>query len=324
MTRYWLQIGLVGLGAGACSALVFAAALSSSVFAIPLFCLAPLPIMIVARGWSHWSGLAAALVAALALTAALGTSLFLAFLFSIGLPAWWLGYLALLARTDAASGDPEWYPPGRLVLWASTLGSLVVLVALSQLGGTEAAIKETLGALLEQFLRSEPALQGGDPLSGLADAKDLPDLLVRIVPPAAAVLTTITQLFNLWLAGRIARISGRLPRPWPDVAAMRFPRGTPFAFAAAFAAAFLPGIAGIVAALPAATLLLAYAALGFAVLHGITRDLASRAFVLAGIYATVAIFRWPLLVVSLIGLVDVALDLRRRVAATRDLPAQFD
>ena len=27
-------------------------------------------------------------------------------------------------------------------------------------------------------------------------------------------------LLNLWLAGRITRMSGRLIRPWPDLAAM--------------------------------------------------------------------------------------------------------
>ena len=28
----------------------------------------------------------------------------------------------------------------------------------------------------------------------------------------------ITTLLNFWLAGRITRASGRLPRPWPDIA----------------------------------------------------------------------------------------------------------
>ena len=35
------------------------------------------------------------------------------------LPAWWLGYLALLARPAPAGASVEWYPVGRLVLWAA-------------------------------------------------------------------------------------------------------------------------------------------------------------------------------------------------------------
>ena len=64
-----------------------------------------------------------------------------------------------------------------------------------------------------------------------------------------------------------------------------------------------------------ATLLAAYAALGFAVLHGITRRLQSRSVVLVGVYTAVAIFGWPVLLVALLGLIDIALDLRARLAA---------
>ena len=41
------------------------------------------------------------------------------------------------------------------------------------------------------------------------------DFLVAAIPPAAAVLATITNVLNLWLAARIVKFSGRLKRPWP-------------------------------------------------------------------------------------------------------------
>ena len=319
MKRLWLQIGLVGLGAGACSALLFASMVSKSIVSIGLFYLSPLPILIVALGWSHWAGLFAAVVAAGSLALAIDGFYFLAFLISIGLPAWWLGYLALLARPTEAAGEFEWFPAGRLVVWAATLGALIVLIGLSQIGHDEATIRNTLRGAIESMLRTQMQVPADKPLDlpGLAD----PRFLAAVLPPAAAALTTMTQLLNLWLAGRIVRISGRLRRPWPEFAALRFPPATPIALAAAFGGSFLPGTIGLAAALPAASLLMAYAVLGFAVMHGITQHLPSRAIVLFGTYAAVAVFGWPVLLMTLLGLLDTALDLRGRVAAMRGPPA---
>src|SRR5262249_43090063 len=55
-----MQIILIGLGAGAAAALLFASVVSGSIAAIFLFYLAPLPILIAALGWSHVAGLIAA------------------------------------------------------------------------------------------------------------------------------------------------------------------------------------------------------------------------------------------------------------------------
>jgi hypothetical protein len=96
---------------------------------------------------------------------------------------------------------------------------------------------------------------------------------------------------------------------------MRFPAATAFVLAAAIAGSFLPHVVGVAAAILAASLLVAYAALGFAVLHGITRRLQSRSVVLVGVYTAVVIFVWPALLVALLGLIDTVLDLRTRLAA---------
>jgi len=93
-----LQILLVGVAAGLAAALLFASLLSHSLFSLLLFYLAPLPLMIAGLGWSHFATLIAALVATAGLAAGFGGFLFVAFLIGLGLPAWWLSYLALLAR----------------------------------------------------------------------------------------------------------------------------------------------------------------------------------------------------------------------------------
>ncbi|HWV57295.1 MAG TPA: hypothetical protein VNZ57_07470, partial [Longimicrobiales bacterium] len=62
-----MKIGLIGIGAGAAAALLFASVTSGSWLSVILFYLAPLPIMIAGLGWTHWAGLTAATVAAVAI-----------------------------------------------------------------------------------------------------------------------------------------------------------------------------------------------------------------------------------------------------------------
>jgi hypothetical protein len=149
------------------------------------------------------------------------------------------------------------------------------------------------------------------------DRGRLLDIMVAVLPPTAAVFTTAVNMFNLWLASRIVRISGRLHRPPTDLSAMRFP---PYALAlvgAAFVASFLPGMVGQFGVVVTSTMLLAYALLGLAVMHAITRGMNSRPFALGGLYAAVIIFGWPMLLLSMLGLADSAFNLRGRVAAKR-------
>src|SRR5262245_27522759 len=101
------HIVIIGIGAGIAAALLVAlplAALFSGAslgLAVLLGLMAPLPILIAAIGWSHWAGLIAAATGG-ALALALSGILFLPFLIGVALPAWWLGYLALLGRPAPA------------------------------------------------------------------------------------------------------------------------------------------------------------------------------------------------------------------------------
>src|SRR5215475_1984565 len=122
-----VQILLIGLGAGVASALLYVSVLSGAMLAVLLFYLAPLPILIAAIGWSHWAGLIAAVVASAGLAAVFGWLFFIAFMIGIGLPAWWLGYLALLSRPTTIPGGLEWYPVGHLVFWTAIIGAAIII-----------------------------------------------------------------------------------------------------------------------------------------------------------------------------------------------------
>ncbi|MBX9774599.1 MAG: DUF2232 domain-containing protein [Xanthobacteraceae bacterium] len=310
-----VQIFLVAVGAGAASALLFASIASGSLLAIFLFYIASLPILIAAMGWSHLAGLLGAVLAATGLGLTLGFYFFLAFLFGVGLPAWWLGYLALLGRTVAANGSAggmEWYPIGRLVLWAAIIGTLVIVVAILGFGTDKAAFQAEMRKAFERAFST----QGGtSPIPGRTDAKRLIDILIIALPPAAAVLLTILNTFNLWLAARVVRVSGRLRRPWPDLSSMTLPSVAPGLLAAAIAGSFLPDMPGVLAGVLAASLFMAYALMGLAVLHAITLQMGGgRIAVLIIAYFTIIIFGWPILAMSLLGLAETAFNIRARFA----------
>jgi hypothetical protein len=311
------QIILIGIGAGTATALLFASLASGALLSVVLFYLAPLPIMIAALGWSHWSGLIGAFSASAGLALVFGSSFFLTFLIGIGAPAWWLGYLALLARPAAASNDVEWYPAGRLVLWSAIIGALVVVAAIAHFGFDQQRFQAALRHAFEQLLELQPDTGAG---KDATDRTRIVDVLVLVVPPAAAVVWTILLTLNLWLAGTTVRISGRLKRPWPNISAMTFPTLTPALMVGTVMGSLLPDLAGLVSAIFAASLLMAYALLGFAVLHAITSNVKGRRVMLAGTYGAVIVLGWPVLIMSLLGLADTALGLRVRLDMKRGPP----
>jgi hypothetical protein len=315
-----VQIFLIGLGAGIAAAFLFVSIASGAVISLVLFHFAPLPILIAALGWSHWAGLIALLVAVTGIAATSDNYLFLAFLLGIGLPAWWLGYLTLLARPVASPAGTklEWYPIGRLVVWAAIVSAFVIVAMLFNLGTTEDSLRSALRRGIELMLRQQDAA---------IEVPDLPDVnrwieaFLVLGLPIGAVLITFINLFLLWLAGHIVNVSGRLQRPWPELSAMAFPAITPALLAAAFAGLLLTGLTGIISSVFAASLATAYAVLGFAVLHAITRGMITRGLSLACVYFLVLFVPPTLVMIALLGLADTAFNIRDRIGAKRSPPS---
>jgi Predicted membrane protein (DUF2232) len=318
-----VQNVLIGVGAGIAAALLFASPASGAPLAPLLLIIAPLPILIATIGWSHWAGLFAVFVAAIALIVMTGVDSVQSVIapFVIGAPAWWLGYLSLLARTDPTSGGLVWYPAGNLVFWSALLGAGVMLSVIPFYGLDLETFRTSLRDAFMEVLPVERGTASADATT--ADWGRLVDFLVDIMPPAAAALGTAINMINLWLAGRILSISGRLRRPWPDLPAMRLPPAAPALLIAALVLSYAGGMLGLAAGVVASALLVAHAILGLAVVHMMTRDQPGRGAVLAALYAFLPIFalfrvlHWPVLALAALALADFVFDLRGWAASRR-------
>src|SRR5205823_1658236 len=153
-----IAIVAIALFAGAASALMFASIISGALISLVLFYLAPLPLMVAALGWGPFSATIGGISAAIGLGAIFGLPYCIAFALTVALPAWWLGHLALLGRPAAGAGNGatppapllEWYPVGRILLWAAGFAALTTMAALLTLGSDAATIT---GALRRGLLR---------------------------------------------------------------------------------------------------------------------------------------------------------------------------
>jgi hypothetical protein len=316
---------LIALAAGSASAMMFASIISGAMISLLLFYLAPLPLMVAALGWGALGAAIGGLIAGLGLAALIGVPYFLAFLLTVALPACWLGHLALLGRevpapiisgNGAAPLTPhmEWYPVGRIVVWIAGFATLTTMAALLTLGTDGASITAALRGGLLRVIGTRGAS---------VDTEQLADILAAIAPTAAAIVAMMTLTLNLFLAVKIARMSGRLPRPWPDLKAAALPAMTLVVLALALALCFTGGALAILAQIATAALMMAYALTGFAVLHTLTLALPHRGFWLSSAYAIVLLFGWPGLALVALGIADAAFGIRQRFWRRRAPPSNY-
>lgn len=307
------MIPIVGIGAGLVSALLFSVVITGSPLAALLYSAAPLPIFIASLGWNHRSGLFATAAGALAIAIALAPTGGIAFALIIGLPAWWIAYLALLARGDA-QGNVEWYPLGNLMLWIAATAALATvgsaLVMTTDYETYRSVIARMIENLLNEMVRGKLITLSAD-----VPVKELAQSLAPAVPLGigASFVTTITA--NLWLAARTVKMSDRLPRPWPFIPSTSLPRQALLLLLGAGAAALMGGFIGVAATALVGALLAAFMFSGLCLLHDISRGRPWRLPMLVSVYVALVVMQavlTPLLAV--IGVVDTLLGLRRRAA----------
>jgi hypothetical protein len=333
----------VAAGAGLAAALLFSLAQQGTVVAMVLAYLSPLPIMIATLGFGRLSGLAAAALGTL-VTGALvilhqpralwsasligaGIAAF-GFAASLGLPAFWLALLATLGKmkpTDSReigrdtlqSLPRDYYLLERILTHAVLIATALVAAAVIWIsihnGGFNAAVDKAATAidpLIDKLIGRDIELPGG------IEIHDLARLVVLAAAPAVAGSSLVMFMLNLWLAGRVVQVSGRLTRPWPDIPRfLRLPRVFAPIFAVAFIAAFAGGLPGLLAAILATALGVAFALQGLATVHALSRGASFRTPLLFAVYLGLTLLMpWPLVLFTLIGLAEAIFSLRDRKA----------
>ena len=311
---------LIALFAGCASALMFASIISRELVSLVLIGLASTPLMVAGLAWGPFYAAIGGLVAMLGLGAVFGLSISISYGLAVALPAWWLGHLVLLGRPQmstavAAEGAPqlEWYPIGRILLWIAILVVLISMAALLTFGTDATTINDTLRQGLAQSLQ----IVTGSPVDPNDPAVHS---LVGLMPIMIAISSAVTLTLNLWLAAKIALISGRLRRPWPDLRTTALPPMALAALCVALAFCFSDEMVGIAAKVVAGALMTAYALTGFAVLHILTREYQSRAFWLGTAYAVVLILVWPIVAMMMLGLADAVFGFRERFLRKQQPP----
>lgn len=316
---------LIGLGAGLVSAILFASASSGTPFGLfVLFLLSPLPVVIAGLGWGWGSSALAATIAALALAVAIGPRAALFHVSALGLPAAFASYLALLNRPLTVAAPPaaagtarapgvEWYPIGRILTWAALWAGILTAAALFSTGATIELLKAALADTFEKLLAIGGIGFGRSRTLTDAEKSAFIDIMLATFPWAIASCWLVMAVINLWIGAHVTALSGRLGRPWPDLAETQPPRMLPLAFATSIALTFLPGMAGLVASGFASALLFTYMMIGLAILHAVTRGLPTRPILLGLAYLSLLLLSpFSSLLVAMLGLAEPVSPVRRR------------
>jgi Predicted membrane protein (DUF2232) len=310
---------VVAIGAGCAAALLFAVSAQSSLLAMTLAYLAPLPIMIATLGWGLGGGAIAAAISIVVLAAVAEPMSALVFAGSVAVPAWVLGAFSITPLTRylrrLKPETPAYAPVGAIVALAALLGMLGSVAVLTTVivhyggyreGATQVA--EAITALAGDTFENAP---------GNLTAREFADALVRYGPPAIAGSTLIMLCINLYAAARSTQLSRNLPRPWPDMPtslALPWPVGVAFLVCVA-ASYFLPTPTAQYFSIGAGGLGAALALQGLAIAHALSRGLKMRPLMLVALYACCILrAKYTLPVLAGLGVIDGFLKLRSRAA----------
>lgn len=304
------NVFLLAIAAGIVSAVVFASATTGAmVLRVVLFLLTPLSLYLAGLGLGVIPGAIAAITATT--TVMLITNPLTAEIYAIStaIPAFVCTRFTLMSR--GPEDQREWYPIGRIVVFAALFAGLFAMLALIMMGGGDIeTLTKMLRGAVQAFVKSELTQIPGAPAIGESEIDQITRSTLSTLPWALGLLAMTTTLLNLWLAGRITLASGRLVRPWPDLAQFKMPAGATLALFVAIGLTFTGGLTGLLSAGVAAPFTLAFALVGLGLVHVLTRGSPWRSFILSSLYIGAILVPHIGLLLALVGLAETVFNYR--------------
>lgn len=300
---------LLAVCAGLASAALFMLVLSGQLLGLLAAQMIPLPIWLIALAAGPTAAAISVGTSALLLSALIGASVGIGFLVGFGLPVQFLAWIALMGRTSP-DGRREWLSTGWLTAAWVACGALVIVSAIIALPGEPSVAEDQIRGTFSRLLGTALG-QAGLPtdVAGVID-------MMAAMPAIIVVSWMLVHLVNGVIAQAVLVKLGRALRPTPTSASLILPLDVAavLAFSAAFAAIGQdPGLAYIGRNLLLVTAC-AYMLAGFAAAHRWTAGFKHRRWVLGGVYASAVLLQYPLIALTLIGLIDQLAQARQRYA----------
>ena len=326
MTRF--AISPFGCLCGAVSALLFAVITTGATLALPLYLLAPVPIMVAAMGWGLRGGFSAALFATVLVGFIFTPVIGGIYGITIGFSSFLLGFLCVFSQSVEPPGGvivTRWLPPGTLLVWVGRVAVVSTLYGLFHVAPSYSALIDLFHQMVTEFADANPRL-----IDGIApgDKAAAIDEIVQVIAiagvPLSVAITMAISVLLLYACGRLVQASGRLDRPWPDLSSTRMGNHILVTIGAGIGlAVFSSDYYALIGRAALGACLVAYCLQGLAILHAVTHPLKTRRAILITLYTTFVLLPgWPILGFALLGAADVAFDFRQRALKAAQGSAQ--
>lgn len=306
---------LLAIAAAALSAICYLAVGTGSPIAIFVAYLSQMPLYAVALGLGA-SAAGTAVVAGAILVALAGGGLAAGGLFAISnaVPVMIIAYLAL-RQQPGPDGNPIWYPPGYILGWLATAGTImlaIVILYMESTGvGVEARARAFFEPIFEQFFKQ---FEQGTTDQAQIDAAITS--IARFLPAAATTSWLLMTIVNALLAQMLLVRTGRNLRPSGRFDDLEVQNWIPLAMIVLLLLAFLGGTLGSIGRNGILVMALPFFFVGLAVIHALSRRWSGRGFILFGVYFLLLVMTgWIATLVMILGLADRWISLRQRFAA---------
>ncbi len=309
------QALFVSLGAGLASALLIAFIQPQSLFGVFLFLIAPLPLVVAGFSYHPLAALLSALVGCLFLGSMVSSSLAIAYAMTAGLPAWLICEAGAQPRRwfSALSDQHGYLTAGTILFGIALYVSGLILGAALWISPSYEGLRSHLQAAFEEIIRAQYQLDGKGSLR-LPDGTDLEPvgrLYARAIPGLMALPFFVMIALSGYLGARVARISQRLSRAWPDFRQLRLPALTLTALIMAIGLIFIGDYIGLLGVLLCVTLTLCFILQGLAVIHFHVRDRPGMRWLISASWALLIVLGVTGFAFALLGMIDHVFDLRQ-------------